>query len=91
MSQAQAEPCRWHSDRRRKILSKPCAYVCVSVWERGGGGLMRRVNRCTDQLVYFQNTTLCKEGFSSFLLSVFRSGISCCERDIKSKTEDLCF
>lgn len=27
MSEAEAEPCRWHSDTPRKILSKPCVSV----------------------------------------------------------------
>lgn len=49
VTQAQAEPCRWYTDRLREILSKPC--VCGKE-----GRLMRHVNGCTDQLGDFQNT-----------------------------------
>lgn len=62
VTQAQAEPCRWHTDRLREILSKPC--VCGKK-----GRLMRHVNRCTDQLGDFQNTIDARE--TLFILFAF--------------------
>lgn len=72
VTQAQAEPCRWHTDRLREIPSKPS---CVCGKE---GRLMRHVNRCTDQLGDFQNSTDSRKAVSSFLLSVFNQNLWIC-------------
>lgn len=64
MSQAQAEPCRWHSDTLRKMLSKSCecVYVCVGV---GGNETCQQMDRSVG---LFPKHQAAKKTFPSFLL-----------------------